>query len=100
MGEHKPSRADETSIRRNDMGFMADLDGEKYDMGPDGDYAALAQEYFRYVEVTEELPWQTDRFEARPIDTKEKEALVQAEMRPRGSTTEVSTSPPAKLKQQ
>jgi hypothetical protein len=58
------------------MGFMADLDGEKYDVVPDRDYAALAQEYFRYVETTEEAPWQTDRFEARPIDLKEKEILV------------------------
>ncbi len=58
------------------MAIMADLDGAKYDVVPDLDYAALAQEYFRYVELTEEAPWETDRFEARPIDTKEKELLV------------------------
>jgi hypothetical protein len=62
--------------RRIDMSIMADLDGAKYDVVPDRDYAALAQEYWKYVEETEELPWQSDRFEARPIDTQEKERLV------------------------
>lgn len=60
------------------MGFMADLDGEKYaPFEPTAEEAKrMAQEYFRYVEKTEEIPWQSDPFEARPIDLREKAILV------------------------
>lgn len=58
------------------MGIMADLDGEKYDVVPDRDYAALAQECRKEMEETEAALWRTDRHEARPIDTQEKERLV------------------------
>jgi hypothetical protein len=60
------------------MGIMSDLDGEKYaPFEPTAEEAKrMAQEYFRYVEETEEVPWQTDGFDARPIDLKDKELLV------------------------
>jgi hypothetical protein len=60
------------------MGNMSEIQGEMFaPFEPEPEEARrLAQEYFRYVETTEEAPWQTDRFEARPIDLKEKERLV------------------------
>ncbi|MGO9570400.1 MAG: hypothetical protein ACLP5H_22945 [Desulfomonilaceae bacterium] len=58
------------------MAFMADLDGEKYDVVPDRDYAALAQEWRKEMEEAEAALWRVDRHEARPIDTQDKERLV------------------------
>jgi hypothetical protein len=62
------------------MGNMSEIQGEMFaPFEPTAEEAKrMAQEYVRYVEETEEGPWKTDRFEARPIDTKEKEALAKA----------------------
>jgi len=60
------------------MGIMSEIQGEMFaPFEPDPEEAKrLVQAYLKHVEETEEAPWQTDRFDARPIDTKEKERLV------------------------
>lgn len=60
------------------MGIMSEIQGEMFaPFEPDPEEAKrMALEYLKHVEDTEEGPWKTDRFEARPIDTKEKERLV------------------------
>ena len=56
------------------MGIFAEIQGEMFaPFEPDPEEAnRMAQEYLKHVEETEEAPWKTDRFEARPTDTKEK----------------------------
>jgi hypothetical protein len=60
------------------MGNFSEIQGEMFaPFEPTPEEARrMAQEYFKYLEETEEAPWQTDRHEARPTDTKEKERLV------------------------